>query len=129
MAKNKDELIKYRMERADKSLDEAKLLAAESYWNSTINRLYYACYYIISALLAQHDLNAKTHSGLKTLFYQHFIKDEVIGKEFGEFYSKLFDKRQKGDYEDFQLFEEDEVLPLIPKTDGFLTVVKNLIQS
>ena len=46
-------LIKYRMERAYDSMNEAKLLADESFYNAAINRLYYACYYAAVALFGK----------------------------------------------------------------------------
>jgi uncharacterized protein (UPF0332 family) len=105
-------------------LREAKLLAAENHWNATVNRLYYACFYAISALLAEHKLNTKTHSGAKILFHKHFIKDGDIDKKQGTFFSQLFDKRQIGDYEDFQEIRKEEVLPLIEDAKKFLAVIK-----
>jgi uncharacterized protein (UPF0332 family) len=45
------DLIKYRLERAKDTLDDARILADKEKWNSTINRLYYAAYYAIIALL------------------------------------------------------------------------------
>jgi uncharacterized protein (UPF0332 family) len=120
----KRELVQYRIGRADGSLREAKLLATENHWNTTVNRLYYACFYAISALLAEHELNAKTHSGAKILFHKHFIKNGDIDKEQGTFFSKVFDKRQIGDYEDFQEISKKEVLPLIKDTEYFLAVIK-----
>ena len=52
-------LIKYRMERAYDSINEAKLLADESFYNAAINRLYYACYYAAVALLLANDICRK----------------------------------------------------------------------
>ena len=38
------DLVKYRIERADETLQEAGLLAKEGYYNAAFNRLYYACF-------------------------------------------------------------------------------------
>ena len=37
--------------RAKDTLDDARILAEKHKWNSTINRLYYASYYAVMALL------------------------------------------------------------------------------
>ena len=50
------DLIRYRMERARETFDEALLMQSEGHWNSCANRLYYACYYAVSALLAMKGL-------------------------------------------------------------------------
>jgi uncharacterized protein (UPF0332 family) len=47
----KREYIKYRLEKSDESLNDAKLLAQNQRWNACVNRLYYACFYAVMALL------------------------------------------------------------------------------
>ena len=42
-----DTLIHYRLERAQESLDEARLLADAGRWNTCVNRLYYSCFYAV----------------------------------------------------------------------------------
>ncbi len=55
----KKDYITYRISRADQAFNDAKLLAENGSWNSSVNRLYYACYYMISALLLQNEINTK----------------------------------------------------------------------
>ena len=49
-------LILYRLERAYESLEEAAFLLDKGYANTFVNRLYYACFYAISALLLTRNL-------------------------------------------------------------------------
>ena len=49
-------------------------------WNSAINRLYYAAYYAVTALLLDADLKPTTHNGAKSVFSEHFIKTGIIPK-------------------------------------------------
>ena len=60
MSKSFDDLIKYRMERAFETLADARILADNNSWNSCINRLYYASFYSINALLIKN--NIRTHT-------------------------------------------------------------------
>ena len=85
--------IDYRIKSARDTLNAAKSLARDGYWNSVINRLYYVCFYAISALLYKNDLNARSHSGLKHQFTLHFIKTGLIDKKLGGIYIELFDFR------------------------------------
>lgn len=48
---SRDDYIKYRLNRAGESLEEAVLLAENNKWNAVINRWYYACFYAVNALL------------------------------------------------------------------------------
>lgn len=68
----KDDIVQYRMQRSEEAVEEAKLLAEEAHWNAAMNRLYYAFYYSVSALLHSEGSFAKTHSGLKNQFSQQF---------------------------------------------------------
>ena len=94
------DLINYRLERAKETLEDAKLLSEKQRWNSAINRLYYAAYYAVIALLLKENITSTTHNGAKTKFSEHFIKTGLYPTEFGRIYSQLFTWRQKGDYAD-----------------------------
>jgi len=55
------DLVAYRLARAEETLKDAEILAAQKRWGSCVNRLYYACFYAASALLAQKgSLQAST---------------------------------------------------------------------
>ena len=45
------DLVKYRLDRAIETIEEAVLLANNNHWNACINRLYYACFYATNVLL------------------------------------------------------------------------------
>ena len=109
MSATKADLILYRLQRAKDTYLDAQILAENNRWNSVINRLYYAAYYVISALLLKFDHSPMTHSGVKTLFSVHFIKTGIVPEEYGKMFSQLFLWRQKGDYDDLFDFDEERV--------------------
>ena len=121
---NRDEYINYRFQRAEQSFEEALILAKEERWNAVINRLYYACFYAVIALLIKHNISTQTHDGARLQFGSLFIKNGIIDKEFGKLFSKLFDFRQKGDYGDLFDFDEELTMPLITKVQEFLIEIK-----
>lgn len=99
----------------------------EEHWNTCANRLYYACFYAVLALLEKDGLASSKHSGIKSLFNQHFIKTGKIAKEHGKLYNNLFDARQEGDYVDFVYFDADTVEPWIPNVKDFIEAVSRLV--
>lgn len=119
--------IKYRIERAWDTLDDARILATNKKWNSAINRLYYAAHYAVMALLLKNGLKTGTHNGAKTNFTKHFIKTQIIEKELGTHYAQLFTWRQKGDYDDLFDFNESKVMPLFEPTEQLIKKIESLI--
>jgi uncharacterized protein (UPF0332 family) len=57
--------ILYWIARAEETLKEAKILAEAAYWNACVNRLYYSCFYAITALLVRDGLSTSKHSGVR----------------------------------------------------------------
>ncbi len=127
MTDSKEDLVRYRLIRAKDTLEDAKLLATNQRWNSAINRLYYASYYAVMALLLDSDFNPTTHNGAKSNFTEHFIKTGIVNKEFGKIYAQLFTWRQKGDYDDLFDFTEDKVLPYFTPVADLLIVIEYLL--
>jgi hypothetical protein len=44
-------LVGYRLQRARETVEEARVLLETDHANACVNRLYYACFYAVSALL------------------------------------------------------------------------------
>ena len=99
---DKEAYVKYRLQRADDSLQEAEDLLLLGHEFGAVNRLYYACFYAVNALLYQKSIHsAVTHSGVQRMLGLHFVQSGELSREMGRFYSDLFNKRTKGDYDDF----------------------------
>ena len=64
---NREALAAYRYQRAQETLAEVPFLKQQGYYNTAVNRLYYACYYAAIALLIKHGLTPGTHAGVKQL--------------------------------------------------------------
>ncbi len=129
MTGTKKDLINYRISRAKETFDDALILAEKERWNSTINRLYYAAYYAVTALLLDSDLKPTTHNGAKSNFSEYFIKNDKIDSKFGKIYSQLFTWRQKGDYDDLFDFHEDKVMPYFETVNEFILLVERMIKK
>ena len=121
---NREDYINYRFHRAEETFEEALILAKEERWNAVINRLYYACFYAVIALLIKNNISTQTHDGARTQFGLFFVKTGIINKESGKLFSKLFDYRQKGDYGDLFDYDVELTMPLINKVKEFLIEIK-----
>lgn len=122
-------LVNYRLARAKESIEEAKILVERGHINTFINRLYYACFYAVSALLLAKGLSSPKHSGVRSLFHQNFVKLGIIDTESGQFFDKLFDNRQKADYSDLLRFNIDEVHHWYDETKEFITKIERILKE
>ncbi len=129
MTKSNKELVSYRLQRARETLADARILADAGRWNPCVNRLYYACFYAVSALLVQEGLSSSKHTGLRSLFNRHFVKTNKVPKEKARIFNDLFERRQEGDYMDFVSFEVSQVLPWLPEAEAFVEKIAVLVEK
>lgn len=125
----KNELVNHRMSNARKALLEVDVLIENQLWNLAINRLYYACFYAVCALLLFKDVKSRTHNGAIQMLGKHFVSTGLIPQESGSFYSTIYSMRHKGDYEDFVVYEQGEVVDKIESARTFIDQVENLLNS
>ena len=127
MIPEKQALIDYRLERARETLEEAALLLEAGHTNAYVNRLYYAFFYAVSALLLTRNVSTSKHSYVRSLLHRDYIKPGHVSKEMGDHYDLLFDSRQKGDYADLIVFQVQEVRPWLVPTQAFVDQIADLI--
>jgi len=123
---NKD-LITYRLRRAREALEEARLMADHGHANACVNRLYYACFYAVNALLESRGLSSARHSGVRSLFGQHFVKTGLAPTELAVLYNDLFEYRHESDYEDFFCLDSDLLPPWLDQVEQFIDFVAALL--
>ncbi|WP_195372069.1 MULTISPECIES: HEPN domain-containing protein [Parabacteroides] len=124
------EIILYRMESAEALLKEIDSHINNGFYNTAVNRMYYACFYSVSALLLHHLVDGvKTHEGIRQMFGKHFITTGLLPKDFGKFYTILFARRSAADYEDFLNYDEQSARELQPQTKVFIKAIHDLINK
>lgn len=91
-------LSEYRLEQAEESLKAAEVLISACLIRPTINRIYYAMFYAVSALLAINKKETSKHSGVISLFDKEYVKAGIFPKKFSRWLHDAFDLRQRSDY-------------------------------
>lgn len=124
---NRIDLTNYRLERAEESLQEARILVEQAHFNAAINRLYYACFYAASALLIRNGISSQTHAGVKTMLGLHFVSKGILSIEYGKTFSRLFEIRHSSDYDDFVYCDKELYDEYAPRAQKFVEAVKELI--
>lgn len=117
------DLVAYRIERAFKSIEQAKANMALGYYDVTANRLYYAAHYAVSALLIANHIITKSHDGSIGQFGLHFVKTGIFSREKGQLLSNLFAMRQTGDYGERLDATDEEIANYVSPTEEFVKAV------
>ncbi|MBE6283800.1 MAG: HEPN domain-containing protein [Mediterranea massiliensis] len=123
------DIVTYRIGNAVNTLDEIKEHISNEFYNTAVNRMYYACFYAVSALLVAHQIEVKSHDGTRQMFGRHFVLTGIVPKELGRFYRIIFEKRSSGDYEDFINYDLETVNSLYPETCRFVIFIKGLVDA
>ena len=128
MSEPKQELIRYRLQRAHEMLDDGELLLREGRLTSATNRIYYAMFYATSALLATKNLSSSRHSGVIALLHDHFVRPGVFPRELARQLSLAFEMRNDSDYEDFVTPESSGLTEMLANARSFVQKAAELIQ-
>ncbi len=128
MQVDKIELIKYRLNRASETLEEAKISIENKRYLLAANRIYYAIFYAVSALAIKHEFRTSKHAKLISWFNKNFVKTEKIEKRLGKFYMDAFEMRQESDYEDFVVIDKKSIDEKLELASEFIDKIKQLIK-
>ena len=129
MKKELLDLLKYRLGRARESLEEGVVLLERGSLAGAANRFYYAAFYAARALLATKELDSARHSGVISLFHQHFVKTQIIDVEKSKALSRSFEKRQDSDYEDFVSLTREEVSSIKLTVEAFIKECEKALKN
>lgn len=118
-------LVRYRMESAENTLAEVEVHRANGFYNTAVNRLYYACYYAATAILIANGIEVKSHDGVRMNIGKHIVQTGILSPDLGRYFSRLFSKRSTGDYDDFFNHTVETVDELLPDAHRFIQTIKD----
>lgn len=128
MTEDKKALIKYRLSQARDSIKEADVLLREGMSHrSVMNRLYYAMFYGVLALLQDRQIGTSKHSGAISFFDKEFIKTGKFNREYSKALHRAFELRQKGDYMEQSEVTKQDIDEIRPKAEDFLNKVEGYL--
>jgi len=122
-------LISLWLEKANEALSSAELELNAGHTNFAVNRLYYACFYAVTAIMLRDGKQFARHSGIKSEFVRNYIKTGLVDVKWNKFYQKLFDDRQEGDYIPTVTFETAEVSTRLRQAHEFIDLIRSLVDT
>ncbi len=118
-------LIQHRLEQAEESLEDAKvLLDAGRSPRSIINRSYYAMFYAVLALLQKIGKVPHKHSGAISLFDTEFVLKDLFSKELSRDLHDIFNLRQVSDYQVIQQVTSKDAETALKRAEEFVEAVR-----
>ncbi|MBI4556506.1 MAG: HEPN domain-containing protein [Candidatus Hydrogenedentes bacterium] len=120
--------IRFRMTQSQETLQEAQILLSEGRPRGAVNRVYYACFYAVLALLWTEGMSARKHRGVLSLFDRYWIKTRHLPAEMGSFFHEVFHMRHEGDYAVSEVTAEEARIHL-ERADDFLSKVSVRVEQ
>ena len=117
------------IEKAERSVNAAKLLLESGDYDFAVSRAYYAMFYCAKAMLLTQNVTTKKHASTISLFCERFVKSGEFSEELASYLIEAFRKRQIGDYDVFIVPTGDEAEDLIKKARLFIEEVKRWLRS
>lgn len=122
-------IVQYWWSKAEESLASAHRESEAGSYTFAMNRLYYAVFYGVCAILLERAHSFKKHSGVRSAFHREFIKTGLLDVKYGKLYDQLFEDRQEGDYIALTSFEPEYVTFQLEQAAEFLERLHPLISS
>jgi uncharacterized protein (UPF0332 family) len=108
--------------KAQESLNAAKLLKANHYFEYAVSRAYYAMFYIAEAFLEGENKQFSSHAAVISAFGRDFAN---LGKVPQDFHRTLIDAqtlRQISDYGKFNVFQNNKLINKLSTLNDLLTM-------
>jgi uncharacterized protein (UPF0332 family) len=106
-----DPAVDRELQQARQALDDAtKAREADLSDAAVINRLYYAAFHAVQAVLYDRGFEPTSHGGVRSLFGSEIIAAGDAPRRDGRFVSQLSELRQQADYGYGELDEDVDAL-------------------
>jgi uncharacterized protein (UPF0332 family) len=120
-------LIRYRLDQARETIEEASIMIENEKFRAAINRIYYGIFYALLALGLKYQFKTSKHAQILGWFNKTFIKDEIFDRKYGIIAREAFETRQKGDYDTYVTFSKDDVVQKHEQMKDFIKTIEQFI--
>jgi uncharacterized protein len=125
----KNILIELQIKKAKETIIDARIALDNNRYRNALNRIYYAVFYIVTALSIKFDFVTSKHKQLMGWFNKNFVHEGKISVELGHIYKTAFDNRQESDYENIFEYNKDEIENYFNDILVFVEEIEKLINE
>lgn len=120
-------MVELELGRAGKILGQIDDLARLGFWDNVANRLYYALFHAVSALLIHDGRKVHTHKGVALAFGQYYVKSGLLPTEAGRLFSRLQSMREANDYNCAFMATEEDIAPWMEPTKQLIDTISTMV--
>lgn len=120
-------IVKREYEKALSFIEQAEGNAKMEYWEVVANRMYYAVFHAVSALLVKDGHKVGTHRGTVMAYGLHYVKTGIVTPDEGSLYSQLQSMREDADYNCAFQAEPEKMKALLPLAIGLIEKIGKLL--
>lgn len=120
-------LVALELKKAREAYEDIGILIAANRLNGAANRMYYAVFHAVCALLINDGRHVSTHRGSHALFSQHYVKTGILPREYGQLYNQLQTMREESDYNCAYDVEMDELQQRLEPAKRLIDDVEKIV--
>jgi uncharacterized protein (UPF0332 family) len=117
------------LDKADRSIEAAELLATNDQPDFAASRAYYAMFYTAEALLNEKGLQFSKHGNVHAAFGEHFAKTGLFDPKFHRWLIDAFGTRQIGDYGLEEVIGTEFATQVIRQAQEFLEAARAYLEK
>jgi uncharacterized protein (UPF0332 family) len=122
-------VVTFWVAKTDEALASARSEYNAGRFSFAVNRAYYACFYAVGAVFLREGQEFTKHSGIRGALHRDLIKTGRVDPEFGKIYDRVFDNRQRGDYQELVQFEAEQVEEILRQARAFTEEMHRLLDT
>lgn len=122
-------LVALELKKARETYEDISILLNANRLNGAANRMYYAVFHAVCALLINDGHQVNTHKGSHALFNLNYIKTGILPKEYGLLYNLLQTMREESDYNCAYDVDIDELQQRLEPAKSFIDNIEKLIKK
>lgn len=113
--------------QAREALEEARLLLDHDKTKGAVSRAYFAALHAARALLLSVGMEARPHTGVSHLVYQHFVEPGQLDPAIARYLRTLQTAREDADYETAAVFTQRMAAEALQQASTYLEQVGLLL--
>lgn len=113
---------KFLIAKAQRSIEAAKQLIRQGFYDFAVSRAYYSMFYVAEALLDKEGLSFSSHAAVISAFGQSLAKTQKVPVEFHRHLIDAQAQRTRADYDLQPDISAQDAQTIVTQAESFITM-------